>query len=1078
MGNPDNSLIFTGERVIPGQVDLDLYQEHLSRYVFASLLVRGLRVLDAGCGTGYGTAALASGAVLAVGMDLAFDAVRCAHAHYRDAGSSFFAGACEALPFRSESFDAVVAFEIIEHLADPVHFLREVTRVLTPEGFLVVSTPNRRFSADAREVPNPYHVREYTAEEFRAQLSPFFPEVTLLGQGHMEGFVFQRPGAPEDTPCLFRTSLAPDVGGGTLEDAQFFVAVCQRSRTFTPVPPRLICSAVRGNALLEVRLALEAVIRERERHLEAQAAHLEAVTLERELLRQEVERLRSPGLRGAWRRLRRLAHRVALTGGVFLSWVLLLPVLIMLTALTDLWARLRGASPDAPRDRPSLQGVSVVIPTYNGRDLLDPCLSSLVSALEGQPLSWEVIVVDNGSEDGTGEWLRQAYPAVRVLALGRNEGFAGGCNRGAAAATFPLVLFLNNDMVVEPDFLAPLVAGFTDGSVFATTAQIFFQDPARRREETGLTRGAIMRGEFRLGHERVPEQDPGYLLPVLYAGGGSSLFDRAKFLALGGFDPVYSPFYYEDADLSYRAWKRGWRVLFTRESRVHHRHRGTIGRLYSDHAILSVRLKNEFLWVLRCVTDWRLLLPYLLLRPLPLIRLTLAGHRAPLISMTRALSQIGGILRRRAAELGTRVGDQEVLELANAPALYRRRWGITLRVPGDRLRVLILTPHFPFPLSHGGAVRLYNYIRQLAQRGVLVYLIAFIEQEEERQHIGELEKFCQEVRQIRRIPTPTRHPVRGFAFREYYGEAMADAIRELEAFHDFDLIQFEYTQMGLYYDIPRGPSARILVEIDVSFMTLWRRALQIRGWPRVRALIRAGLAFYGELFLVRQVDRVFTMSDADARLLRRFIPRLPTSIVPNGVDTAAHAFMERWAPRRALLFVGYFLHPPNVEAALEFAALIYPRIRAAVPDVEWLIAGAYPPPVVQALASDGSSVSVLGYVQDLTPYYQQSSVFVVPITRGSGTRLKILEAMACGIPVVTTTVGAEGIAVTPDHDVLIGDTPEAFAAQVVRLLHDPSLADHIRRNARELVEKRYDYSRLVEMLEEGYRLAIEAVPRG
>lgn len=318
MDSPHNSLSFTGERVVPGQVDLDLYQEHLSRYAFASLLVPGLRVLDVGCGTGYGASALALAACLAVGLDLAFEAVSYARDHYGPEGPAFLAGAGEALPFRTASFDAVVTFEVIEHLPDPIPLLREAGRVLVPDGFLVASTPNRRFSADAREVPNPYHAREYTAEEFRALLVPFFPEVTLLGQSHMEGLLFQRPGSPEDTPCLFRMSLAPDVGGGRLEDSQFFVAVCRRSPASPPVPSRVVYSAVRGNALLELKSALQAIIRERERHLETQAAYFEAVIREREQhvtilqeecrrLQAEIQRLRSTGLRGAWAKLRRLA---------------------------------------------------------------------------------------------------------------------------------------------------------------------------------------------------------------------------------------------------------------------------------------------------------------------------------------------------------------------------------------------------------------------------------------------------------------------------------------------------------------------------------------------------------------------------------------------------------------------------------------------------------------------------------------------------------------------------------------------------------------------------------------------------
>jgi len=214
------------------------------------------------------------------------------------------------------------------------------------------------------------------------------------------------------------------------------------------------------------------------------------------------------------------------------------------------------------------------------------------------------------------------------------------------------------------------------------------------------------------------------------------------------------------------------------------------------------------------------------------------------------------------------------------------------------------------------------------------------------------------------------------------------------------------------------------------------------------------------------------MSDADARLLRRVLPRLPTSVVPNAVDTVSERYVEPWTPTSTLLFVGYFRHLPNAEAVLTFAAETYPRVRAAVPAVEWLVAGAEPPPAIRALAAPGSGITVAGYVEDLAPCFARSAVFVCPVHRRSGTRVKILQAMARGVPVVTTTLGAEGLDVTPERDVLVGDSPAAFAGQVVRLLGDRELAERLRREARRLVEERYDYGRLVETLEAGYRAVL------
>src|SRR5262249_28509509 len=150
----------------------------------------------------------------------------------------------------------------------------------------------------------------------------------------------------------------------------------------------------------------------------------------------------------------------------------------------------------------------IVIPNWNGRDLLEQYLPSVIA--DCGP-SDEIIVVDNASTDGSAEFVRQSFPQVRLLTLDRNRGFGGGCNEGAEAACNPIVVVLNNDMRITPGFLTALLAGFTDAEVFAVSAQIFFSDPARRREETGLTVGWFAKGFFRVRHdieERVQSPYP------------------------------------------------------------------------------------------------------------------------------------------------------------------------------------------------------------------------------------------------------------------------------------------------------------------------------------------------------------------------------------------------------------------------------------------------------------------------------------------------------------------------------------------------------------------------------------------
>jgi GT2 family glycosyltransferase len=216
---------------------------------------------------------------------------------------------------------------------------------------------------------------------------------------------------------------------------------------------------------------------------------------------------------------------------------------------------------------PRTQAATLVIPNWNGRDLLERFLPSWIVAIAGHPGS-EVLIVDNGSTDGSADWIRANYPDVHLLALPQNLGFGGGSNAGIRAAKNDVVVLLNSDMRVESGFLAPLLAGFTDETVFAVSCQIFLGDKSKRREETGLTEGRWRDGALRVGHREDPEVNR--VFPCFYGGGGSCAFDRRKFFEVGGFDELLAPFYLEDTDLGFLAWKRGWKVLYQHASVVHH----------------------------------------------------------------------------------------------------------------------------------------------------------------------------------------------------------------------------------------------------------------------------------------------------------------------------------------------------------------------------------------------------------------------------------------------------------------------------------------------------------------------------
>ena len=248
---------FTGERLIPGEVDVDLLNEHMARYTFAARLARGKRVLDAGCGAGYGSAALAEVAERVTGVDVAAEAVEYARANYQLPNLAFEQASVTQLPFPNGAFDLIAAFEVIEHLEDWRGFLIETSRVLAPGGQLIVSTPNKLYYTESRGVqgPNPFHVHEFEFEEFAGELKAVFPHVSMFLENHVEGVAFQ----PYDTGNTVEARV--DAREPAPAESHFFVAVCARR-------PQV------GNPTYVYIPRTANVLRERERHIAALEAEL------------------------------------------------------------------------------------------------------------------------------------------------------------------------------------------------------------------------------------------------------------------------------------------------------------------------------------------------------------------------------------------------------------------------------------------------------------------------------------------------------------------------------------------------------------------------------------------------------------------------------------------------------------------------------------------------------------------------------------------------------------------------------------------------------------------------------------
>jgi ubiquinone/menaquinone biosynthesis C-methylase UbiE len=274
---------FTGERVVPGQVNDDLWAEHYCRYAFASQYAQGRHALDVGSGTGYGTAELARTARQAVGLEISVEATRYADSNYHASNLTYTTGSATQLPFAPERFDLITAFEIIEHLEHWKDLLAEARRVIQSRGLFLVSTPNKLYYNESRAPvgPNIYHVHEFEFAEFRDALREFFPHVTILQQNHVNGFaIYQGQSAP--VIGVLANKVSPP------EDAHFFLAVC--SQTALPPIQDFVYIPRAANVLREREHHIQSLERQLAGEREARNEHVAA--LEAQLSQERNERQR------------------------------------------------------------------------------------------------------------------------------------------------------------------------------------------------------------------------------------------------------------------------------------------------------------------------------------------------------------------------------------------------------------------------------------------------------------------------------------------------------------------------------------------------------------------------------------------------------------------------------------------------------------------------------------------------------------------------------------------------------------------------------------------------------------------
>ena len=380
------------------------------------------------------------------------------------------------------------------------------------------------------------------------------------------------------------------------------------------------------------------------------------------------------------------------------------------------------------------------------------------------------------------------------------------------------------------------------------------------------------------------------------------------------------------------------------------------------------------------------------------------------------------------------------------------------------MNVLLLTQIVPYPPDSGPKVKTYHVLRYLSQRGHRVTLACFA-RTAERPHLESLRPLCVAVHAVplRRsrladVRAYTRSLRAGAPFLVVRDDlpAMRALVARLTRAEAFDIIHADQLTMGQFALGARGP--RRVFDAHNAVWTIVQRSAQTAK-PLIRPLLgrEARLIKQYEGKLCRQMDAVLAVSEADRLKLLEAGGRADNiTVVPIAVDTRTLARVTPSPGSQNIVTMGTLYYPPNADGVRWFMREVFPRVQAQVPAARMTIIGPRPPRDLARLAH-GDKIQVTGYVPDLAPYLAQAALMVVPVRAGSGMRVRILEALARGVPVVTTTMGAEGIEVRDGEHLLLADTPDAFAAAVTRLLADPALRRSLAGNGRRLVEQQYDW---------------------
>jgi GT2 family glycosyltransferase/glycosyltransferase involved in cell wall biosynthesis/SAM-dependent methyltransferase len=1024
---------WTGERCVPWAPDVPVIYEHYHRYLWAASVVEGRRVLDLGSGEGFGAAILADSAAHVLGLDVDEPTVEHSRLNYAGPNLEFELGTATDLTAHPDgSFGAVVAFEVIEHVLEQERVLAEVARVLSDDGILVISTPDRRMYSKMRAEPNIFHKRELELDEFLELLGTHFPHIATWGQRTVAGSHLSALGEGGDkdnevSASEFFIERAGDEWVPAGAPAPLYcVALASRARL-----PRVAASSTLADCGLELMRVKErdadeldqkeeaAGILEREKEALSESLELERADHSRAIREHDLQARRAREQRdeeilGAeekrsqetlanadqtiielkeqlaasrqanrraeesviWQAFQRSRSRVyGAIGGERSRRARALGALLRFAG-RPLGGRLNIVA-DAPEviqmpefDRPE---VSLIIPVHSHAPLTRACLRSIRDCTVN--VAYEVILIDDTADEETRKLLDNVRGA-KILHNETNLGFLRSMNRGASVAQGDWLVLFNNDTEVTRGWLAAMVECANSAEDVGVVTPKFIYPDGTLNEAGGI----VWRDGYAANYGRGDAPDRfqyEYRRETDY-GSAAALMVRARLWRdTGGFDERYRPIYYEDTDMCFQAREQGLRVLYEPGAVVVHIEGATSGTDPSSGAKRHQEQNRR-----KFVRKWRGRLEAEHMNAAPgNIRDAANRHRGP-----------------------------HVLVIDHRVPMWDRDSG-SLRMFSVMQALIRLGARVTFMPDN--LARIPPYTRRLQRMGVeVMYELDYTDIRTEMVRIG---------------------PGLSTAIlcRPHTASRWLDTVRE---YAPAATIVYDTVDLHWLREARRNASAVLTNSLVGSNGSPDPASI----WPKAKALREL------ELAMIRATDATLVVSDGERSQVEHDVPGANVVVVPNVHDIAS--YVPPPTTRSGILFVGSFEHVPNVDAAVGLVKEVMPAVWGELGEVRLTIVGSDPPPEVRALASP--LVDVTGWVEDLQPLLEEARLMVAPLRYGAGLKGKVTQCLAYGLPVVTTSIGAEGILIAPgeanetgstEQYLLVADDAREMASQTIKLYRDDDL---------------------------------------